>query len=80
MLTKSIKQDEYSLRNSVYQSQGERGLTALMGVLTIRRDTALGNFRKANGLEELVRWQTAYNEAQATIDLITREPRQFKQE
>lgn len=41
-----------------------------MELLALRRETALKNWRKATGLEELARWQSAYNEVQQTMDLI----------
>lgn len=79
MLTKLIKLDEYNLRNAVYQSRGEPGVLNVLQVLEQKKATALMEFKKANGLEELVRAQAVYNTAQSVIDLITKEPTQFLQ-
>ncbi len=46
-------------------------------MMEIRRDSALTNWRRAEGVEELVKWQALYNEAQAVIDLVRVAPVQF---
>lgn len=77
MQPKQIRPQERDLRNEVYQCQMERGLVALVKLLEYRREQALTNLRHARGTEELVRWQTAFNEAQNTIDSIKIQPVQF---
>jgi hypothetical protein len=42
-------------------------LKALVELQTLRQATALVSWRSAKG-EDLVKWQTAYNAAQITID------------
>jgi len=74
---KQIKEQEAELRNKVYQCQNEPGLRAFVQLLEARSAQAVVSLRQARGLEELVRWQSAYNEAREMIDLVVIPPIKF---
>lgn len=53
----------------------EAGLQALVDLLEYRGKVALSALRRARGLEEMVRFQTMYNEVQETMDTIQKTQR-----
>lgn len=69
---------EAELQKQVYQAQHEPGLRALIQLVELRRDVALGNLANARGVEELTRWQSAYSEAVNLIKLVRTEPRHIQ--
>jgi hypothetical protein len=52
-------------------------LQALVELLEYRRRIALSALRRARGLEELVRFQSMFNEVQETIDTIEKTQRGY---
>lgn len=57
----------------MFQLRNERGLEALVDLLALKRDEALRLWRSAKG-EDLVRYQSEYNQAQNIIEAVTKPP------